>query len=207
MVQVDFKSYEVEKTVDGLFQWDYGQNIYVKGVSNINEIHYARGDTALSVIPSVVDDGVIARIPDILLRDSGYIIVYIYHSDAQSGNTVKLVRFQVTKRARPEDYGGDEEGYSIFKVLSKQIEAKSDDLSLNDGYLQLLSGGVPIGERIRLQSAQKEIELRNDGAAIQWRYTDSNNWIDLISIENLRGPAGKTPRMEMRNDHLYAIYD
>ena len=70
-----------------------------------------------------------------------------------------------------------------------------------------MSDGVPIGKRIRLQLAVKEIELRNNGIAIQWRYTDSNEWIDLIKIEDLQGPPGKTPLMEMRNGHLYAIYD
>ena len=210
MINVEYKSYETEKTATGLFQWDYGQIIHIKGVQNVNEVHFARGDTALSVIPDMFDDGIMTRIPDVLLRESGYIIAYIYLTDDQSGKTVKILKLPVTKRARPEDYGGDEDGYSIFKVLTKQINTKSDDMMLDDGYLQLLSGGVPIGNRIRIKSVQKEVELRNDGNAVQWRYTDSNDWIDLISIEELRGPqgpAGKTPRMEMRNDHLYAIYE
>lgn len=209
MIEIEYKSYEVEKTASGLFQWDYGQLLKVDGVVS-NEVHFAKGDTALSVIPDKIDNGIIARIPDILLRESGYIIAYIYLTDDTSGRTVKILKIPIIKRARPEDYGGDEEGYSIYNVLNKQISTKSDDMKLNDGYLQLLSGGVPIGSKIRLKSAQKEIELRNDGVAIQWRYTDSNDWVDLISIEDLRGPQGadgRTPRMEMREDHLYAIYE
>lgn len=142
-----------------------------------------------------------------MLRDSNMLIAYMYEVNQDYGKTLKILRIPIIKRARPEDYGGDEEGYSIFKVLSEQIKNKSDDLSLSDGYLQLMSDGVPIGKRIRLQLAVKEIELRNNGIAIQWRYTDSNEWIDLIKIEDLQGPPGKTPLMEMRNGHLYAIYD
>lgn len=208
MINIEYKSYETEKTYTGLFQWDYGQVIYIRGLS-ADEIHFSRGDTALVVYPTVVAGGITARIPDVLLRDSGCIIAYIYVCDTESGKTIKLLRLPVTKRARPEDYGGDDEGYSIFKLLSKQIDTKADNVNLTDGYLQLMSNGLPIGDKVRIQAAN-EVELRNNGTAIQWRYTNSNDWVDLISIEDLRGPegpAGKTPKMEVRGDHLYAIYD
>lgn len=207
MIEVEFKSYETEKTYNGLFQWDYGQILYVRGLST-SEIHFSRGDTALVVYPTVVADGITAKIPDVLLRDSGCIIAYIYLTDTGSGKTIKLLRMPVTRRARPEDYGGDEEGYSIYQRLLKQVDTKSDNISLSEGYLQLISNGVPIGDKVRLQaSAANEVELRNNGLTIQWRYTNSNYWMDLISLEELRGPAGKTPKMERRGDHLYAIYE
>ena len=52
----------------------------------------------------------------------------------------------------------------------------------------------------------REIELKNNGVEIQWRYTDSNDWIKLIDLESIRGPAGETPEFEIREGHLYAIY-
>lgn len=207
MIDIEYKSYEMEKTYNGLFQWDYGQILYVRGLF-ANEIHFSRGDTALVVYPTVVADGITAKIPDVLLRDSGCIIAYIYLTDTGSGKTIKLLRMPVTRRARPEDYGGDEEGYSIYQRLLKQVDTKSDNISLSEGYLQLISNGVPVGDKVRLESTTaNEVELRNNGLTIQWRYTNSNEWTDLISLEELRGPAGKTPKMERRGDHLYAIYE
>lgn len=52
----------------------------------------------------------------------------------------------------------------------------------------------------------REIELRNNGTHIQWRYTDSETWTDLVDLEELRGPAGETPSFIQRNGHLYAVY-
>ena len=53
---------------------------------------------------------------------------------------------------------------------------------------------------------RKEIELRNNGTALQWRYTDSNEWTELILIDDIKGPAGETPTFEIREGNLYAIY-
>lgn len=36
----------------------------------------------------------------------------------------------------------------------------------------------------------REIELRNDGTYIQYRYVTTDTWIDLISIAEITGPAG-----------------
>ena len=72
-----------------------------------------------------------------------------------------------------------------------------------------MSGSKEIGDRIRLPSGGsggKEIELRNNGTALQWRYTDSNEWTDLILIDDIKGPAGETPTFEIREGNLYAIY-
>lgn len=38
----------------------------------------------------------------------------------------------------------------------------------------------------------REIELRNTGEWIQYRYVTTDTWIDLISIEDITGPAGPT---------------
>ncbi|RGB58599.1 MULTISPECIES: hypothetical protein [Bacillota] len=206
MLQISYEKYESDKTMNGLYQWDYGQIIKINGI-DANEVHFQKNGKSVVCKVNKIGNGFIVKIPDVLLRDSNMLIAYMYEVNQDYGKTLKILRIPIIKRARPEDYGGDEEGYSIFKVLSEQIKNKSDDLSLSDGYLQLMSDGVPIGKRIRLQLAVKEIELRNNGIAIQWRYTDSNEWIDLIKIEDLQGPPGKTPLMEMRNGHLYAIYD
>ena len=82
-------------------------------------------------------------------------------------------------------------------------------MQLTDGVLQLLSAGSPIGQRIRLPSgggSGREVELKNNGTAIQWRYTNENEWHDLVLLADLRGEDGQTPEFEIREGHLFAIY-
>lgn len=100
----------------------------------------------------------------------------------------------------------------LLEILLNRINKKADDLSLEDGYLQLLSRKDKIGQRVRLPTgsggAGREIELKNDGEAIRWRYTDSNDWLTLVLLSDLRGKDGKTPEFEPReNGHLYALYE
>lgn len=52
----------------------------------------------------------------------------------------------------------------------------------------------------------REIELRNSGTAIEWRYTDSNEWTELAKISDLSGKDGEAPDFEVRDGHLIAIY-
>lgn len=91
----------------------------------------------------------------------------------------------------------------------EELEKKADNAKIIDGALQLLSGEKEIGDRIRLPSGNggREVELRNNGTEIQWRYTDSNEWRDLITVEELKGKDGVTPDFEIRDGHLFAIYE
>ena len=34
-------------------------------------------------------------------------------------------------------------------------------------------------------------EVRNNGTAIQWKYSDETNWHDLVALSDLRGAAGE----------------
>ena len=92
-----------------------------------------------------------------------------------------------------------------------ELKGKADNIQAAGGYLQLLSGATPIGDRVRLPAgsggAAREIELRNNGTAIEWRYTDSNEWTVLIQMSVLRGKDGKTPEFELRDGHLIGIYE
>lgn len=115
----------------------------------------------------------------------------------------------VKRREKPGDYaGGDEQ--SLLREMMDELKKKADNIQTLDGYLQLLSGVTPIGDRVRLPAGTggvgREIELRNSGTAIEWRYTDSNEWTELIQMSELRGKDGETPEFELRAGHLIAIY-
>ncbi len=40
------------------------------------------------------------------------------------------------------------------------------------------------------KSTAREVEIRNSGEAIQWKYTDEEQWNDLVALADLRGAAG-----------------
>lgn len=113
----------------------------------------------------------------------------------------------VKRRQRPVDYAVPP-GKDLLREILEKLNLKADDMQLNENELQLLSGGKEIGKKIRLPtSTGKEVELRNNGIAIQWRYTDSNDWIDLIQVQELKGKDGVTPSFLIRDGHLIAIYE
>lgn len=62
--------------------------------------------------------------------------------------------------------------------------------------------------RVRMEDgSRKEIEIRNDGTSIQWRYTDQNEWKELILLADLKGEDGKPPEFEIREGHLIVKYE
>lgn len=212
MIKVVFNDNEDCKRVSGLTQWDYGQELRIYGLQlSRAEVHFAAGGRsgAVIVLPTILEDGTIAaRIPDKLLELGCEIKAYVYVADAGSGETVRSMTLLVDKRPRPDDYDSPAEK-NLLRQMLEQLEGKADNIQLVDGVLQLMSGGKAIGNRIRLPSGGgrgREIELRNNGAAIQWRYTDSNEWVDLITLDALRGAPGETPEFEIRDGHLFAIY-
>lgn len=211
-------------TVFGLTQWDYGQELVIENAGMVipdgTEVNFYQGK--LSGVAYMSNNHVL--IPDIMLQDSAYITAYVYVRNERSGETILTIRLPVVYRPRPEDYilpeyeeyrrlipDGGEEGQTIRKQSGKNYSIvwgdTADSIDLTDGVLQLMSGTKPIGKRVRLPaSAEQEIELKNDGTAIVWRYTNSNEWSQLVSLEELKGPPGDTPDFEIRNGHLIAIY-
>lgn len=213
MIMAVFQDQDSAVTATGLTQWDYGQVLRILGLCGLKrtEVHFALdgGGAALIQLAEIEEDGAVTvPIPDCLLETGRSIVAYVYVTDQTSGETIRTIKMPVTRRAKPQDYDSPADKSLLRQVLDK-LDLKADDLSLQDDFLQLLSGGKEIGARIRLPSGTsggREIELKNNGTAIQWRYTDSNEWMDLVSLEDLRGPAGETPEFELRDGHLFAIY-
>ena len=63
----------------------------------------------------------------------------------------------------------------------EQILARLDELEENGG-----GGGTPGKDG-------REIELQNNGTAIQWRYVGDDDWTDLVQLSSLKGDPGTTP--------------
>lgn len=210
-MRVDFKDDRKNITVIGLDQWDYGQKLEIYGIPDVThaEVHFCcESDTEALIKQAQVTDHITADIPDKLLRTGENLKAYVYIATATEGKTIRTITMIVNRRQRPEDYTALPEKNLLREILEK-LDLKADDIELKENELQLFSGGKGIGSKIRLPggSGGREIELRNNGTAIQWRYTDSNDWIDLIQTEELRGKDGVTPSFIIRDGHLIAIYE
>lgn len=206
----------------GLTQWDYGQELAVEADFDIvdgTEVQFYQGSLATT---RYLRDGKV-MIPDVMLQDDQTITTYVYVRTEDSGETVLTAYLRITVRAKPTDYvipdtqdyrrllpaGGDPGQVPVRLEGSEFTSAwgyKADNIELVDGYIQLLSGTEKIGERMRINMSEREIELANDGTSIKWRYTDSNEWVALVSLESLKGPPGITPRFEIRDGNMYAIW-
>lgn len=206
MIQVLFGENEKEVTKPGLTQWDYGQILYVMGLKDVQsaEMHFAKSDyqEALIVRAAISEDTMSAKIPDKLLKKSGKITVYIYIATKDEGKTIRTIHLPVKPRERPEDYDSPTDK-NLLRLLIEELEEKADNLKIENGILQLFSGEKKVGEGVRVQSGECEIEFKNNGTDIQWRYTNSNEWKDLVPLSEL---AAKTPEFEVREGHLIIIY-
>ena len=211
-------------TVHGLTRWDYGQKLQIQAdsmeITDGTEVQFYQ--ETLSSVEYIKNTAV--DIPDKMLQNPQEITAYVYVCQPDSGETILTMHLPVKNREMPKNYvlPKTEEhkrllpkGGKLGQVLRKSSDddykvewaEAADGLQLIDNELQLLSGNIPIGQRVRLPTGTgREIELRNNGTEIQWRYTDSNTWNTLVSLSELRGPAGETPEFEIREGHLFATY-
>lgn len=154
----------------------------------------------------MICDKIIADIPNDFLTEGEGIDAYIYISSSEEGKTIGRVRLPVIKRKKPIDYNASNEN-KVLKQVLESLQTKADNITIKDGNLQLMSQGQPVGDKVRLNtSGENEIEIRNNGTALQWRYTNQNDWNDLVPLEDLKGKDGKPPEFEVRDGHLIAIY-
>lgn len=210
-------------TAYGLTQWDYGQELFVEAdcsMADGTEVQFYQGNLAIT---RYLRSGRV-MIPDVMLQDDQTITAYAYVRTDNAGETVLTAYLRITAREKPTDYvlpdmqeyrrllpERGEPGQVPIRLPGADYAAgwgyRADGVTVEDGYLQLMSGNVKVGDRIRLPTGTgREIEMINDGTNIKWRYTDSNQWVILVSLESLQGPPGITPRFEIRGGNMYAIW-
>ena len=96
-----------EVTVNGLYQWDYGQTLMVQAsdLPAVAEVHFANKLHETAVVRAAVMNtdltSMTVAIPDELLEDPYDITAYVYYCGAGYANTAKIIHLPISRRAKP----------------------------------------------------------------------------------------------------------
>lgn len=105
MIKALFPQGADQITVNGLHQWDYGQQLQIEAtdLSAMIEVHFACiGMKDAIVRPSAVISGkATVAIPDVCLEQSAPITAWIFEIKGSAGTTTKTIILPVISRARP----------------------------------------------------------------------------------------------------------
>lgn len=94
------------KSVEGLFQWDFGQALEIECTeigSEIVEVHFACAGMSEAIVrPCTFSDGIgTVVIPDQCLEQTSSITAWIYKIDSTQGHTIKTITVPISPRTRP----------------------------------------------------------------------------------------------------------
>ena len=108
MLIANFTNYGEEITVDGLWQYDYGQRLQINGLNlpDVFEVHlFWKGLEETKVVTGYSENNKFyVDIPNESLKQRQAITVYIYLSTPETGKTVNTVMMFVNKRPEPEGF-------------------------------------------------------------------------------------------------------
>lgn len=148
-----------------LVQWDVDVQIKISanGITSPQPVHFfhKRSPTAYTVETEYSDNVVIAKIPNILLRDCETIFGYIYATDNGTSRSVYGFHIPIEKRPQPADYVYEDttDYINIVTVLeqckeyAETAEKAAEDASSYKMPVATAStlGGVIIGENIGIK--------------------------------------------------------
>ena len=121
-------------TVNGLYQWDYGQVLEIESIeigSEILEVHFAcLGMTEAVVRACTFSNGVgTVTIPDECLEQTGAITAWVYEVNESQGHTIKVIVLPVTARTRPSKNRDIPEEYvDAYGQLIEEVNETIDAL-------------------------------------------------------------------------------
>lgn len=168
-----------------VWQWDYGQVLEIHGLSlpAAIEIHFGieSGSGTVTRIGSSSGGVTAVNIPDVLLRQSRNLIVYIFVTTEGSGKTEWWIRVPVFPRQKPDDWEDDDDNDNPFYPVVESVtalteraelaeKAASEHAGRAEKYAEQaenrfteISGKVSAEKRkIDEYCRQKELELKGD---------------------------------------------
>lgn len=159
MPQNIFKIYDGRTS---FWQWDTKQKLIVLD-EQITEVHFSNRDMNHSISRDVYEkDGVrMCNVPDVVLQLPRNLVAYAYND----GATIKSVKFAVVKRPIPEGYVMDQsddidEKFTEIDIRLDELDKNKADNIYHDEegqYIQLVSNGELIGDRVELPDDESSI--------------------------------------------------
>lgn len=138
MIKAVFHSGADQITVNGLHQWDYGQQLQIEaeGLPAMVEVHFACAGMKEAVVrPCSVVTGTgvgTVTIPDVCLEQSSPITAWVFEISGTSGVTTKTITLNVIARARPTP--GDDAPADFSNRYTELITAVNQQVeSLKEG--------------------------------------------------------------------------
>ena len=108
MLEAIFNETTITVTLTGLFQWDFGQKLYIKGLSlpEVLEVHFANNREKEAIVRTAITQGdySVVSIPDEMLEKNADIIAYVYLVGNDYGETIRSVILKIEPRLKPHNY-------------------------------------------------------------------------------------------------------
>ncbi len=108
MLEAIFTENVLTITLTGLYQWDYGQKLYIKGLElgETEQIHFSNTKEKEAIVMPLVKHGeqYICDIPNVLLEKWWDITAWVYDVGENSGETIRTVILKVEPRVKPQDF-------------------------------------------------------------------------------------------------------
>lgn len=127
-------------SVSGLFQWDYGQRLKIKGLDlpPVVEVHFSNNleKEAIVMVGTQDGDDTVVDIPDVLLTKYHDITAYVYVIGSNSGETVKAVILKVEPRVKPQNFVKQVPDADI--VLSDVVDKINQNIADNASFKQTI---------------------------------------------------------------------
>ena len=149
-------------TVNGLFQWDYGQELEIESSdigSEIVEVHFASPNMIEAIVRSCsFSNGVgTVIIPDTCLEQSKTISAWVYQISGTQGHTTKTILLPITERTRP----------SLAPDIPAVVYDKYTELitSINEAVDALEKGNVTAAKAVDATNANYAASAGNAGTA------------------------------------------
>lgn len=138
-IKAHFPAGENTITVNGLYQWDYGQVLEIEAVdmgSETVEVHFACANMSEAIVrPCTLTVGVgTVTIPDDCLEQSSPITAWVYEIVGTQGKTRKVITLPIVARTRP----------SVARDIPQEVSNRYTELitEVNEAVNALESGNV-----------------------------------------------------------------
>lgn len=147
-----------EITVNGLHQWDYGQQleIHASDLPGFVEVHFAcagMNDAVVRPCDMVGGVGTVA-IPDTCLEQTAPIMAWVYEKDGAAGATAKTITLKVTPRARPTASEAPPP-----EVIDEYTEAVT---AMNDAVGKVTDGRITAAKAIKAETDTQGNKLEDN---------------------------------------------